>query len=76
MDSHNKLATSDSELGKRLTKITANFPELEGVKLNFGIYEVVDVNAFACGDGKMCIRDRPNIQLYPAVFSLIRPKKL
>lgn len=53
MDTHNKLATPDSELGKRLAKITANFPELEDVKLNFGVYEVVDVNAFACGDGSI-----------------------
>ena len=53
MDTHNKLAAPDSELGKRLAKITANFPEIEGLKLNFGVYEVVDVNAFACGDGSI-----------------------
>ena len=53
MDTHNKLAAPDSELGKRLAKITANFPEVEGLKLNFGVYEVVDVNAFACGDGSI-----------------------
>ena len=53
MDTHNKVAAPDSELGKRLAKITANFPEIEGLKLNFAIYEVVDVNAFACGDGSI-----------------------
>ena len=55
MDTHNKVAAPDSELGKRLAKITANFPEIEGLKLNFAIYEVVDVNAFACGDGSIRI---------------------
>lgn len=53
MDSHNKLAAPDSELGKRLTKITANLPAIEGLNLNFGVYEVIDVNAFACGDGSI-----------------------
>ena len=43
MDTHNKVASPDSELGKRLAKITANFPKIEGLKLNFAIYEVVDV---------------------------------
>ena len=55
MDTHNKVASPDSELGKRLAKITANFPKIEGLKLNFAIYEVVDVNAFACGDGSIRI---------------------
>ena len=55
MDTHNKVAAPDSELGKRLAKITANFPEIEGLNLNFAIYEVVDVNAFACGDGSIRI---------------------
>lgn len=36
MDTHNKVAAPDSELGKRLAKITANFPKIEGLKLNFG----------------------------------------
>ena len=49
------MASPDSELGKRLAKITANFPKIEGLKLNFAIYEVVDVNAFACGDGSIRI---------------------
>ena len=71
MDTHNKVASPDSELGKRLAKITANFPKIEGLKLNFAIYEVVDVNAFfffffvffvvvvvfvfVCGDGSIRI---------------------
>lgn len=28
---------------------------MDGLKLNFGVYEVVDVNAFACGDGSVRI---------------------
>ena len=55
VDTHNKIAAPDSELGKRLAKITANFPAIEGLNLNFAVYEVVDVNAFACGDGSIRI---------------------
>ena len=28
---------------------------MDGLKVNFGVYEVIDVNAFACGDGSVRI---------------------
>lgn len=55
MDAHNPLTAPDSEYGKRLAKLTANIKEVDGLKVNFGVYEVVDVNAFACGDGSVRI---------------------
>lgn len=55
MDTHNPLTKPDSEYGKRLQKLTGNIKEVDGLKLNFGVYEVVDVNAFACGDGSVRI---------------------
>lgn len=55
MDKHNPLATADSEYGKRLEKLTGDIKEIDGMKVNFGVYEVVDVNAFACGDGSVRI---------------------
>ena len=45
----------DSEYGKRLERLTGNIKEVDGMKVNFGVYEVVDVNAFACGDGSVRI---------------------
>ena len=51
MDKHNPLTKPDSEYGKRLERLTGNIKEVDGMKVNFGVYEVVDVNAFACGDG-------------------------
>ena len=47
MDKHNPLTKPDSEYGK--------IKEVDGMKVNFGVYEVVDVNAFACGDGSVRI---------------------
>ena len=43
MDTHNPLTKPDTEYGKRLEKLTEH------------IKEVVDVNAFACGDGSVRI---------------------
>ena len=50
MDKHNPLAKPDSEYGKRLERLTGNIKEVDGMKVNFGVYEVVDVNAFASSD--------------------------
>ncbi|NDV83473.1 M48 family metallopeptidase [Bacteroides sp. 51] len=56
MDAHNPLTSPDSEYGKRLAKMVGHITEVEGgFKVNFGVYEVIDVNAFACGDGSIRI---------------------
>ena len=48
IDAHNPLTKPDTEYGKRLEKLTGHIKEMDGLKLNFGVYVVVDVNAFAC----------------------------
>ena len=53
MDAQNPLAKPDSEYAKRLEKLTGHIQEIEGVKVNFGVYEVEEVNAFASGDGSI-----------------------
>lgn len=55
MDAHNPLTKPDTEYGKRLERLTGHIKEVDGLKLNFGVYEVIDVNAFACGDGSVRI---------------------
>lgn len=55
MDSINKLTKPDSEYGQRLERLTGNIKEVDGLQVNFGVYEVADVNAFACGDGSVRI---------------------
>ena len=55
MDTHNKLTAADSKYGKRLQQLTGKIKEVDGMKVNFGVYEVIDVNAFACGDGSVRI---------------------
>jgi len=56
MDAHNPLTAPDTEYGKRLEKMVGHISEVgNGIKVNFGVYEVIDVNAFACGDGSIRI---------------------
>ncbi len=51
MDLHNKV--DDGEYDARLRRLTEGITEVDGLPLNFKVYDVIDVNAFACGDGSI-----------------------
>ena len=53
MDTHNKVSDADSPYTKRLNKLTEGLNDADGIPLNFKVYEVIDVNAFACPDGSV-----------------------
>ncbi|MDE6277116.1 MAG: M48 family metallopeptidase [Muribaculaceae bacterium] len=53
MDTHNKVSDPNSEYTKRLNRLTVGLTEADGLPLNFKVYEVIDVNAFACPDGSV-----------------------
>ncbi len=53
MDANNKVAAEDSPYTVRLRKLTAGLKDADGIPLNFKVYEVTDVNAFACADGSV-----------------------
>lgn len=53
MDKNNKVSDPESEYSKRLNRITEKFGKVEGLELNYKVYEVTDINAFACGDGSI-----------------------
>lgn len=52
MDRNNPVSADSSAYTQRLKKLTENV-KIDGLDLNFKVYEVVDVNAFACGDGSI-----------------------
>ena len=52
-DENNPVAAASSPLAKRLEKITATLKNYDGIALNYKVYEVRDVNAFACADGSV-----------------------
>lgn len=53
MDKNNKVSDDDSEYTTRLRRLTQGMTDADGIPLNFKVYEVIDVNAFACPDGSV-----------------------
>lgn len=53
MDKHNEVCADDSPYTIRLKKLTEGLTEADGIPLNFKVYNVIDVNAFACADGSV-----------------------
>ena len=53
MDANNSVAGPETEYGARLARLTENLKEVNGIPLNFKVYEVTDINAFASGDGSI-----------------------
>ena len=51
MDAHNPV--DEGEYDARLKRLTEGITEVDGLALNFKVYYVVDINAFACGDGSI-----------------------
>ncbi len=53
MDTHNKVCEPGHPYTQRLDSLTQGLESVEGIPLNFKVYWVVDVNAFACADGSV-----------------------
>lgn len=53
MDKNNPVLPESSPYVQRLRKLTANVKSADGIPLNFKVYNVVDINAFACPDGSV-----------------------
>lgn len=53
MDTHNPVLPEDNPYTVRLRKLTEGVTEADGIPLNFKVYGVIDVNAFACPDGSV-----------------------
>ena len=53
MDKHNPVLPEDDPYTQRLRKLTEGITDADGIPLNFKVYDVIDVNAFACPDGSV-----------------------
>ncbi|WP_268224134.1 M48 family metallopeptidase [Sinomicrobium oceani] len=53
MDENNPVAPPEDVLAQRLEKLTAGLNSYDGLDLNFKVYLVRDINAFACADGSV-----------------------
>lgn len=52
-DSKNKVLGPETTYGKRLATLTKGLTDVNGMPLNFKVYENSEVNAFACADGSV-----------------------
>lgn len=53
MDTHNEVAKADDPYAIRLARLTQGLTKADNIPLNFKVYKVIDVNAFACPDGSV-----------------------
>lgn len=53
MDNNNPVADENDPYTIRLRKLTNGITQADGIPLNFKVYKVIDVNAFACPDGSV-----------------------
>lgn len=68
MDANNPVLDESTEYGERLARLTKNLTEVNGLPLNFKVYHVTDINAFACGDG--------SIRVFSALMDLMDDDEL
>jgi putative metalloprotease len=55
MDGENKVAGANTAYGKRLTKLTKEIANYDGLDLDFKVYQTKDINAFAMANGTIRI---------------------
>lgn len=53
MDKNNPVLPEDDPYTIRLRNLTKGITDADGIPLNFKVYNVIDVNAFACPDGSV-----------------------
>ena len=53
MDKNNPVLPEDDPYTQRLRRLTEGITEADGISLNFKVYNVIDINAFACPDGSV-----------------------
>lgn len=68
MDANNPAAADSSQYGARLERLTAGITRANDLPLNFKVYQVTDINAFACGDG--------SIRVFAALMDLMDDDEL
>ena len=68
MDANNPVAADSTTYGARLKRLTEGITDADGLPLNFKVYLVTDVNAFACGDG--------SIRVFAALMDLMDDDEL
>ncbi len=53
MDKNNPVLPDNDPYTQRLNRLVAGITDADGIPLNFKVYNVIDINAFACPDGSV-----------------------
>ncbi len=53
MDQHNTICAEKDSHTQRLNSLTQNMTDADGIDLNFKVYKISEINAFACPDGSV-----------------------
>ncbi|QJD97791.1 M48 family metallopeptidase [Mucilaginibacter robiniae] len=68
MDAHNPVASPTDPYTVRLNKIFAKHQHQDGLNLNYKVYKVKDINAFACADG--------SVRVFSALMDMMTDEEL
>lgn len=68
MDKNNPVLPDDDPYTQRLNRLVEGITDADGIPLNFKVYNVVDVNAFACPDG--------SVRVFAALMDLMNDDEL
>ena len=68
LDAQSKVLPESSPYVQRLRRMTAGLTAVNGVPLNFAVYQTSDVNAFACADG--------SVRVYTGLMDLMSDDEL
>lgn len=68
MDAHNKVAGPTDKYTVRLNKIFSKHKNEDGLTLNYKVYLVTDINAFACADG--------SVRVFSALMDIMTDEEL
>ena len=68
LDAQSKVLPASSPYVVRLRKMTSGLTSVDGIPLNFAVYQTDDVNAFACADG--------SVRVYTGLMDLMSDDEL
>ena len=68
LDASSHIVPSGHAYTKRLQKLTSGLTQVDGIPLNFKVYQTSDVNAFACADG--------SVRVYTGIMDLMTDDEL
>ncbi|MEO7522453.1 MAG: M48 family metallopeptidase [Ferruginibacter sp.] len=68
MDNHNEVAAENDSYATRMRRIFAAHANEDGLSLNYKVYKVTDINAFACADG--------SVRVFSALMDIMTDEEL